>query len=143
LDRLEDKITHLISGIERILTHSIAANQNVRVYAHSYDYPFPDATKGSFLETELINTGIPERMHYDICSEIIDQLDAALVAFAHKHPRNFTRVDLRGVSQKRPENWADEVHLTSSAAARAAKRLYHAIRQHSKIDPVVDPTGTV
>ncbi|TRD16253.1 hypothetical protein [Palleronia caenipelagi] len=124
LDRVNRKIAELIDGFERIIQHLVRIDPEIRVYAHSYDYPFPDVRQGRFMGRALDRAGIPPDRHRAVCSQIIDLLDNAMVTLTYRYPGTFSRVDFRGVSGARPDAWADEVHLTTATAALAARRLF-------------------
>jgi lysophospholipase L1-like esterase len=108
-----------------------AAKRNLPMFMHGYGYAVP-GKKYRFLGLEwdlgdtLDEIGVPKTLQYGVVRILIDRFNDTLAQLATRLT-HFHHVDFRGLLQK--NDFVDELHPSSDAAARLARKMHLSIKK--------------
>ncbi|MGD8643473.1 MAG: hypothetical protein PVI15_04235 [Chromatiales bacterium] len=140
-DRLKRKLKRIGLAYEELLELRDEYAPDTLIITHTYDLLQPSDRGASFLwgairtkpwiHPYLVDKGIPESLHLDIVTALLEPLRDALTVIANRprYRRNFFVVDTQGTL--RPGNrrdWLNEIHPTPAGFKKITRRIWDQAR---------------
>ena len=141
-DRLDRRIEQIENAYADLLDFcaSYAANPDIRVVTHTYDYVIPDPQGAEFLgglfklhagkswlHPFLRDARVPRRFDRPIVRHLIDRLADCLLDLADTNSGRLIVADTRGTLSP-TRGWLNEIHPTSQGFGKIADVLYDAMQ---------------
>jgi N-acetylmuramoyl-L-alanine amidase len=125
---LKRTIDTTIGHYRTIVGDIVGRFPHAKIFGHGYDVPYP-REGGKRLGAPMESKGIPLEIGRGIIRLILEHFNDALAQLQTEMP-DFIYTDLRGIVDRGPNSWFDELHPRNAGYGRAADAIQETIRIH-------------